>query len=135
MTEMLPHVVVVDDDPSVLKGLVRLLRAWSFQVRACGSAHELLQSVPHEAFDCIVIDVHMPGLSGLELQAELNRQERRVPVVFVTGHSDLAARDRALAAGAAAFLQKPFADKELVQAVEQAIARHKDGVLAAAKRA
>jgi FixJ family two-component response regulator len=123
MTDSTPLVCVVDDDASVLKGLARLLRAWCYRVRTCTGAQEFLDQSGDKSIDCVVVDMHMPGLSGLELQAALHRSGRRVPVVFVTGHGDAATRDRALAAGASAFLQKPFTDRELIQEVETAIQR------------
>jgi len=119
MTNPAPLVCIVEDDPSVLKGLERLLRAWGYDVRAYRSAREFLDSDAPVA--CVVVDVHMPGQTGLQLQAELNREDRRVPVVFITGHGDAGAQQEALSGGAVAFLKKPFTDQDLLKAVRQAI--------------
>jgi FixJ family two-component response regulator len=118
----LPVVCVVDDDASVVKGVGRLLRAWKYQVRTCGPG-QVLDLASREALDCVVLDMHMPDRSGLDVQADLSRAGSDVPVVFVTGHGDDTMRDRALASGAVAFLQKPFTDRELIRAVEHAVAR------------
>jgi FixJ family two-component response regulator len=120
MTDTAPLVCVVEDDPSVLKGLERLLRAWGYDVRACRSAREFLDHAAGPVA-CVVVDVHMPGQTGLQLQAELNRDERSVPVVFITGHGDANAQQEALSGGAVAFLKKPFTDQDLLKAVRQAI--------------
>jgi FixJ family two-component response regulator len=121
-----PLIYVVDDDPAVLKGLSRLLQAWDYQVRTFGSAQDFLaRTCDGDGAACVVLDVHMPGLSGLELQADLNRARRRLPIVFVTGHGDASLRTRALVAGAVEFLQKPFTDTELLRALNDAISRHR----------
>jgi FixJ family two-component response regulator len=126
VSDALPVVCVVDDDASVVKGVGRLLRAWRYQVRTCEARH-VLDLAAREPLDCVVLDVHMPGLSGLDLQAELARAGANLPVVFVTGHGDDTTRDRALAGGAVAFLQKPFTDRQLIQAVEHAVTRRRKG--------
>jgi len=120
MTDTAPLLSVVEDDPSVLKGLERLLRAWGYDVRAYRSAREFLDDAG-TAVACVVVDVQMPGQTGLQLQAELNRGGRRVPVVFITGHGDANAQQEALAGGAVAFLKKPFTDQDLLKAVRLAI--------------
>ena len=122
MTDTAPLVCIVEDDLSVLKGLERLLRAWGYQVCACRSAREFLDQ-PGDRVACVVVDVHMPGQTGLQLQAELNRDGCRVPVVFITGHGDANAQQAALSGGAIAFLKKPFTDQDLLKAVRQAIAQ------------
>ena len=104
----------------MLKGLERLLRAWGYDVRACRSAREFLDQ-SNEPVACVVVDVHMPGQTGLQLQAELSREGRRVPVVFITGHGDASAQQEAMSGGAVAFLKKPFTDQALLNAVRQAI--------------
>jgi len=120
MTDSAPLVCVVEDDPSVLKGLERLLRAWGYDVQLCRSAREFLDRAA-APIACVVVDVHMPGQTGLQLQAELNREGRRVPVVFITGHGDAGAQQKALSGGAVAFLKKPFTDQDLLKAIRQAI--------------
>ncbi len=121
MTERAPLVYVVDDDPSVLRGLSRLLRAWSYRVQAFSSAREFLAH-EHEPGACLLVDLHMPGFSGIELQTELNLTQTRLPVVFVTGHGDANVRAQLMAAGAIECLQKPSADIELIEGVARAIA-------------
>ena len=116
-----PLVYVVEDDASVMKGLARLLRAWSYDVRQCASAQEFLDGPGAREADCLVLDVHMPGLSGLDLQQALHRRGASVPVVFVTGHGDAGAQLDALDGGAVAFLKKPFTDQELLAAVARAL--------------
>jgi two-component system response regulator FixJ len=116
-----PLVYVVEDDASVMKGLARLLRAWSYEVRLCASAQEFLDGPGAGEADCIVLDVHMPGLSGLDLQQALHQRGANVPVVFVTGHGDAGTQLDALDHGAVAFLKKPFTDQELLAAVALAL--------------
>jgi FixJ family two-component response regulator len=118
-------VYLVDDDPAVLRGFSRLLTAWGYQTRTFASAQELLDhfGAHEEVPDCLLLDVHMPGLSGVELQAHLNLGDRAIPVLFLTGHLDAALQSGALAAGAVEFLQKPIGDKELLGAVERAVDR------------
>jgi FixJ family two-component response regulator len=120
-----PIVSVVDDDVSVLKGLARLCRAWGFAVRPFTSAQQFLEHLRAEGDEigCIVLDVHLPGMSGLELQAELASIQLDIPIVFVTGAGDDTLRSRALADGAVAFLEKPFDQADLLHAVQDAVAR------------
>jgi FixJ family two-component response regulator len=120
-----PVVCVVDDDASVVKGVGRLLRAWSYEVRTC-EACQVVELAAREPLDCLVLDVHMPGLSGLDVQAEVARSGTAVPIVLVTGHGDDTARARAISSGAIAFLQKPFTDRQLIAAVELAVARRRE---------
>jgi FixJ family two-component response regulator len=113
-------VVVVDDDESVRRALARLLCAAGLKVEALGSAEELLcpgRPMP----DCLILDVHLPGLSGLELHERLNAAGPAPPVVFITAYDDEDARRQALAAGAVAFLRKPFEEGELLAAVARAL--------------
>ena len=116
-----PLVYVVEDDVSVMKGLARLLRAWSYDVRLCTSAQEFLDGPGSREAGCVILDVHMPGLSGLDLQQALQERGSRVPVVFVTGHGDAGAQLDALDNGAVAFLKKPFTDQELLAAIARAL--------------
>jgi FixJ family two-component response regulator len=117
-------IFVVDDDPSVRKALKRLLSSAGFAVETFGCAEDALKS-SHRAFpDGFVIDVRMPGMSGLELQRELLGSGSRVPVIFITAHEDAQARSAAIEAGATAFLQKPFDDRALLDAVEAGLKRN-----------
>jgi FixJ family two-component response regulator len=116
-------IFIVDDDRSVRKALKRLLSSAGFAVEAFGSAEEALKSSQRALVDGFVIDVRMPGMSGLELQRELLAAGSRVPVIFITAHEDAEARNAAMEAGATAFLQKPFDDRALLDAVETGLKR------------
>jgi FixJ family two-component response regulator len=121
---MTGHVVcVIDDDVSVLKAVSRLLTALGYTVRSFRSAQQFLdRSTQDDAeLGCLVLDVHMPGMSGLELQEELARTDRDLPIVFVTGAGDATLRQRAFANGAVDFLEKPFTDAALERAVSHAL--------------
>jgi FixJ family two-component response regulator len=117
-----PTVYVVDDDPSVRKSLPRLLRAHGFPARAFSSADQFLKSAPCGGPSCLILDVCMPGMGGMELQATLNSlEERNMPVIFVTGHADVPMSVKAMKAGAVDFLTKPFEDKALLSAIDKAL--------------
>lgn len=122
---MTPIVSVIDDDVSVLKGLARLCRAWGYSVRPFTSAQQFLEHLRSEGDEigCVVVDIHLPGMTGLELQTELALAHRDVPIVFVTGAGDETLRSRALADGAVAFLEKPFDLSELHRVVQDALAK------------
>jgi FixJ family two-component response regulator len=124
MSDAAPFVCVIDDDPSVRQALSRLLRAAGFRATAFASAEEFLQQALPEPPACLVLDVYLPGRNGLDLQHALAGREARPPVVFVTGHGDIPMSVRAMKAGAADFLPKPFSDEDLLAAVRQAVARH-----------
>jgi len=118
-----PVVHVVDDDDSVRVAVARLLDAAGYEVRAYSSAGEFLMVRPGDAPGCIVLDVRMPGPSGLELQEALAKQERRLPVIFLSGHGDVPMSVRAMKAGAVDFLTKPVERDALLDAVSAALAR------------
>jgi len=117
------RVVVVDDDPSVRRGLERLLKSAGYRVTTFGSVQEMLTYADLNGTACLVLDVRMPGPSGLELQAALAHQGMPVPIVFISGHGDVQMAARAMKAGAVDFLSKPFDEEELFDAVERAILR------------
>jgi FixJ family two-component response regulator len=121
MYDAVPCVRVVDDDASVLKSLDRLLRSAGFAVRTFPSPQVFLQQNDGDAPGCVVLDLSMPGLDGLQLQAALAQSGDACPVIFITGHGDVAASVRAMKAGAVDFLTKPFDQAELVAAVRAAI--------------
>ncbi|WP_437940541.1 response regulator transcription factor [Sorangium sp. So ce341] len=123
MLAISPTVFVVDDDPSVLRALERLLRSAGYAVEGHASPEAFLERAPSERPGCVVVDLRMPGLGGLELQDELSRQGCPLPVVFLTGHGDVSSSVRAMKAGAIDFLTKPCDDTDLLAAVERAIAR------------
>ena len=116
-------VFVVDDDVTVCVALSRLMRAASFQVETFGTAADLLRADRLTDADCLVLDVHLPDLSGLELQAKLTELGLDLPIVFITGRGDIPMSVRAMKAGALEFLTKPFDDQQLLDAIEQGIAR------------
>jgi FixJ family two-component response regulator len=118
-----PLVAVVDDDQSVRESLPDLLRSFGFDVRAFSSAEAFLASDSHEQTECLILDVAMPGMTGLDLQQELNRRQQRFPIVFITAQSGEAARAQALASGAVACLFKPFDEASILEAVNVALKR------------
>jgi len=124
-TEPLVH--VVDDEPAIRESLAMLLRSVGLQSRAYGSAQEFLDSWRPGGAECLVCDVRMPGMSGLELQEALKARNAQLPVVLITGHGDVAMAVRAMKAGASDFIEKPFNDQVLLDAVNRALARARDG--------
>ena len=123
MTEVQPVVFVVDDDARVREALENLLRSVGLRVAVFASAQEFLDSPLADRPGCLVLDVRLPGVSGLELQEQLGRSRPDLPVVFITGHGDIPMTVRAMKAGAVEFLTKPFGDQDLIDAVEQALRR------------
>jgi FixJ family two-component response regulator len=116
-------VFVVDDDVSICVALSRLIRAAGLQVETFGTAAECLNADRLKDADCLVLDVHLPDLSGLELQAKLTDLGLELPIVFITGRGDIPMSVRAMRAGALEFLTKPFDDQQLLDAIVQGIAR------------
>src|SRR5262245_36730859 len=116
-------VFVVDDDVSVCVALSRVVRTAGLQVETFGTAAECLSADRLKDADCLVLDVHLPDLSGLELQAKLTELGLELPIVFITGRGDIPMSVRAMKAGALEFLTKPFDNQQLLEAIEQGIAR------------
>ena len=116
-------VFVIDDDPSVRESIESLMRSVGMRVEAFASAQEFMTSTRPDAPACLVLDVRMPGLSGLDLQRELLDAGISIPVIFITGHGDIPMSVRAMKAGAIEFLTKPFRDQDLLDAITQAIGR------------
>jgi FixJ family two-component response regulator len=114
-------VAIVDDDESIRTALLALLRAAGLSAKAFASAEEFLASGQQHAFACLIADIRMPGMSGLELQAELNSQNCRIPTIFITAHGDTSLQMQALRAGASEFLPKPFRDDVLLEHVRAAL--------------
>jgi FixJ family two-component response regulator len=123
MSDPGPVVFVVDDDLSIRDALTSLLRSVGLRVETFGSAREFLTRQPPDAPGCLVLDVRLPGLSGLDLQRELAEAQITMPIIFITGHGDIPMTVQAMKAGAVEFLTKPFRDQELLDAIAQAIAR------------
>jgi len=119
-----PTIFLVDDDPSVLKALSRVLREDGFSVETFDSAEAFLARPDRKAEGCLVLDVTMPGLDGLELQRRLAAAGESLPIVFISGHGDIPMSVRAIKAGATDFLTKPVEAKALVAAVRAAIEQH-----------
>src|SRR5262245_17243235 len=123
MNEESPVVFVIDDDLSMRDSLKDLISSAGLNVQTFASAQEFLTSARQDAASCLVLDVNLPGLSGLELQQELAKGDAQIPIIFITGHGDIPMSVRAMKAGAIEFLTKPFHDEDLLNAVEQAINR------------
>jgi len=117
----IPKIAVVDDDESVRDALRSLLKSVGFKAEAFASAAELLNSGQLLGLACLILDVRMPGMSGIELQDRLTASHDGVPIIFISAHADEEARARALASGAIAFLVKPFSDKALLDAIDVAV--------------
>jgi RNA polymerase sigma factor (sigma-70 family) len=122
MSEGQGTVYVVDDDSQMRKALVRLFTSNGLKAHAFSSAGEFLGQAPAERPACLLLDIRMPGLSGLDLQTELADRKIRLPIVFITGHGDVRASVRAMKGGAVDFLLKPFNDRDLISTVQQALA-------------
>ena len=121
--------VVVDDDESVRESLPDLLREFGFAARAFSSAQEFLLSGCIDETSCLILDIAMPGMSGPELQQELARRQKEIPIIFITGRKDEAVRTQVFKRGAAGFLLKPFSDADLLVAIKTALqAREGDAV-------
>jgi FixJ family two-component response regulator len=116
-------VFVIDDDPSVRRALARQLRTAGFRVESFESAQEYVARAPQAAIACIVTDVRMPGMSGLDLQDSLAQAGRALPMVFITGHGDIPTTVRAMKGGAINFLAKPFSERDILAAVAEALER------------
>jgi len=115
-------IIIIDDDESVRRALGRLLRSVGLTPSTFATAEEFLEATGQPPPGCLIVDVHLPGLSGPELQKRLRADGRGVPIVFITAYGDDQTRDLALRAGAIAFLQKPFEDRLLLDAVVRAMA-------------
>ena len=117
-----PLISVVDDDHSVRESLARLIRSVGFGVQLFGSAEEFLSAGRGREPDCLILDIRMPGMNGLELQRELSVSDRDLPLIFITAHgSDEAVRARALKAGAVDYLLKPLKEEEVLKAIDTAL--------------
>jgi len=118
-----PSVLVIDDDPEFRESVARLLRTVGLSTRQFSSVHDFLKAGPPEGPSCLVLDVRLPGRSGLELQRDLAAANRQVPIIFITAHADVPMTVQAMKGGAMEFLTKPFRDQDLLDAVEAGLAR------------
>ena len=123
MPEPTPMVFVVEDDPSVREALAGLIRSAGWNVEVYVSAQEFLARPRADAPSCLVLDVGLPGLSGLDLQSRMAELHQDIPIVFITGHGDIPMSVRAMKAGAVEFLTKPFVDQDLLDGIQLAIER------------
>lgn len=123
MSEAEPTIFVIDDDPSVRQSLESLIKSVGWRVLIYGSAQEFLGSGHLDAPGCIILDVRLPGLSGLDLQQALLRAKSHLPVIFITGHGDIPMSVQAMKAGAVEFLTKPFREQDLLDALKLALDR------------
>jgi FixJ family two-component response regulator len=114
-------IAVVDDDMSVRRALARLLRAAGYRTETFADADAFLANLVRHPPACLILDVRMPGMSGLELYEQMLAERRAIPTIFITGHGDSRMAARAIAAGAAGFLLKPFEDEQLLEAVRGAV--------------
>jgi FixJ family two-component response regulator len=125
MSQPPDSVFVVDDDSSVRQALSSLIRSVGLEVKLFASAQEFLASADLESASCLVLDVRLPGSSGLDVQQQLTRAGIHVPIIFMTAHGDIPMSVKAIKAGALEFLPKPFRDQDLLDAIHQAIERHR----------
>jgi FixJ family two-component response regulator len=121
MDKLRPRVAVVDDDVSVRRALERLLRAAGFDAATFASGHEFFYFLETQRPDCLVLDLHMPSMNGLEVQRRLRQADIRLPVVVITGHDEPETRAQCLTAGAAHYLCKPLNDEVLIEAIQSAL--------------
>jgi len=121
--EQRPTVFIVDDDPSVRDAIRGVVRSVGLEAQSFETAQDFLHQGPPTGPSCLVLDVRLPGLSGLDFQRELNQAHIQIPIIFVTGYGDIPMTVRAMKAGAVEFLTKPFRDQDLLDAVQQALER------------
>jgi len=126
MKEKITTVFVVDDDEAVRTSLKLLLRSVDLPVETCTSAQEFLDRFDADRPGCLVLDIRMPGMSGLELQERLNAMHAMIPVVFITGHGDVPMAVEAMQHGAVDFIQKPFRDQDLLDRINQALEKDRE---------
>src|ERR1700704_6042962 len=123
MSEAVPVVFVVDDDPSVRRAIKRLVESVGLRVELFGSAQEFLGRERPDSPNCLVLDIRLPGMSGLDFQRELATAGIHIPIIFITAHGDIPMTVRAMKAGAVEFLTKPFRDQDLLDAIQQGLER------------
>src|SRR5215468_877 len=123
MRDETPSVLIIDDDPEFRDSIARLLRTVGLHTREFSSVSDFLQADPWDGPTCLVLDVRMPGRSGLELQRDLAAAKKQLPIIFITAHADVPMTVQAMKGGAMEFLTKPFRDQDLIDAVEAGLAR------------
>jgi FixJ family two-component response regulator len=125
MNDSKPVVFVVDDEPMMCTSIKRLIRSVDLDVQTFGCAQEFLRVKQPDVLGCLVLDVRLPDLSGLDLQQELAKTDVDLPIIFITGHGDIPMSVRAMKAGAVEFLTKPFREQDLLEAIQHGIRRHR----------
>jgi FixJ family two-component response regulator len=120
-------IAIVDDDQAIREAIESLLKSVGYRVELFASAEEFLNLGSRQETACLILDVRMPGMSGLELQGRLAAANRSIPIIFISAHSDESARARALRAGAIDFLQKPFSEEALLDAIDASLAIRRGG--------
>lgn len=123
MNELQSMVFVVDDDAEVRKAIASLIRSVGLQVQLFGSAQDFLRAKQPEVPGCLILDIRLPGISGLDFQRKLAEANNTIPIIFITGHGDIPMSVRAMKAGAVEFLTKPFRDQDLLDAIQHALER------------
>src|SRR5580698_6721615 len=123
MTDAKPTVLIIDDDPDLRASIARLLRSLDMNTKLFASIPDFLKSDPPDGPNCLVLDVRLPGQSGLDLQRELAAAHREVPIIFITGHGDIPMTVQAMKGGAIEFLTKPFRDQDLLDAIQLGLSR------------
>jgi FixJ family two-component response regulator len=123
MADANPTVLVVDDDPDLRQSVGRLLRSLGLDAQLFASIADFLKSNPPDGPSCLVLDVRVPGQSGLDLQRELAAAKRELPIIFITGHGDITMTMQAMKGGAIEFLTKPFRDQDLLDAIQLGLSR------------
>ena len=123
MSDENPSVLIIDDDPEFRDSVARLLRTVHLETRQFSSVSDFIKAKPPEGPTCLILDVRMPGQSGLELQRDLAATKRQVPIIFITAHADVPMTVQAMKGGAIEFLTKPFRDQDLLDAVGAGLAR------------
>src|SRR5262245_20032169 len=118
---------IVDDDESVRTAIRRLLRSLGFKVETFGSAEDLLRSAQLDDIACLIVDLRLGGMSGVDLQRQLLAAKRELPMIFISAHDDPVAQQQALTAGALAFLRKPFSEKTLIDAIRSGLSHSRKG--------
>jgi len=121
MPESLQVICIIEDDESVRRALGRLIRSLGLDAQSYATAEEFLESIEHTLPSCLILDVNLPGLNGLELQRRLQAEGRNIPVVVITAYANEEVREQAIKAGAIAFLPKPFEELMLLQAVSRVV--------------
>jgi two-component system response regulator FixJ len=134
VTNQRPTIFVVDDDSAVRDALKLLLRSVGQSVETYGAGAEFLDSYSEDRPGCLVLDIRMPGMSGLELQQKLNEKHSILPIIFITGHGDVPMAVEAMQAGAVDFIQKPFRDQDLIDRINQALEKDTSNLAALGER-